>query len=110
MKKNISTIRGNTISFNFITDEEIDNAYFTAKRTTDKDDTDYFFQKTLNDGISLVDTTEEGYVYAVRVAPIDTNNIDGGEYFYDLQIGINGDVFTPLIGQLKIIDDVTREV
>lgn len=110
MNKDISTIRGNTYSFNFIVDEEIDNAYFTAKRTTNKDDTDYLFQKTLNNGISLVDTTEEGYVYAVRVAPEDTNDIEKGKYYYDLQIDINGDVFTPLIGKFKITDDVTREV
>ena len=109
MKKDIVIIRGNTFSFNFIIDEQIQNAYFTAKRTTNKDDTDYIFQKTLDNGISLVDNTEEGYVYAVRVAPEDTNNIDKGTYYYDLQIDINGDVFTPLIGKYKITDDVTRE-
>lgn len=110
MNKDISTIRGTTYSFNFIVDEEIDKAYFSCKRTMDKDDTDYLFQKTLNNGISLVDHTEEGYVYVVRVAPEDTNELDAGKYFYDLKIKINGDVIPPLIGKFKIINDVTREV
>jgi len=32
-----------------------------------------------------------------------------GYYYYDLQIKVGGDIFTPLLGQLKIIDDITKE-
>lgn len=109
MKKDIELIRGDTLSFNFILNETLNNAYFTCKRTTKKDDTDYLFQKSLGNGISLVEESEEGKVYAVRIAPEDTHDIDKGKYFYDLQIEINQDVFTPLIGKFKIMDDVTRE-
>ena len=109
MKKSISIIRGDTYSFNFIINETLDNAYFTCKKTMDINDTDYIFQKTLGNGISLVDTTEDGNVYVVRVAPDDTNEVNKGNYYYDLQLDINGDTFTPLIGKFKITDDVTRE-
>lgn len=104
MKKNISIIRGDTYSFNFIIEELLDNAYFSCKKTT------YLFQKSLGDGISLVEETEEGKVYVVRVAPEDTHDIAKGNYYYDLQLEKNGDVFTPLIGRFKITDDITREV
>ena len=46
--------------------------------------------------------------YRVRVAPIDTKTIEPGEYFYDMQIGINQDVYTILRGVLKVENDVTN--
>lgn len=110
MKKNLSVIRGNTFAFNFIVDEEVEEAYFSGKIDLNKDNTDYLFQKTLENGIELVEHTKEGYMYIVKVAPEDTNNLDEGTYFYDLQIKINGDIYTPLIGEYRIKDDVTREV
>ena len=110
MKKNISIIRGDTYSFNFIVEELLDDAYFSCKKTTNKDDVNYLFQKSLGDGISLVEETEEGKVYVVRVAPEDTHDITKGNYYYDLQLEKNGDVFTPLIGRFKITDVITREV
>lgn len=110
MKKDFSIIRGSTLSFNFVSDEPITKAYFSAKKTTDKNDTDYVFQKTMDNGISFVEQTEEGYVYVVRVAPEDTNDLDKGSYYYDLQLDIIDDSFTPLIGKLKIENDVTREL
>lgn len=36
-----------------------------------------------------------------------TESVEPGLYYYDLQIGINGDVFSILIGSLKIHSDVT---
>jgi hypothetical protein len=45
----------------------------------------------------------------VRVAPEDTEDIDPGTYAIDLQIGVNGDVATPILGTLKVLEDVTRE-
>ena len=110
MNKDLTSIRGNTIAFNFITTEAIQGAWFSAKRTTDMKDVDYLFQRELDNGISLIEQTEEGYLYGVRVPPEDTNDIDKGTYYYDLQIKINNDIYTPLIGKLKITDDVTREV
>ena len=110
MKKNISMIRGDTFSFNFVINEEVVNAFFTAKKTTRKDDTNYIFKKSLGDGITLVDQDQGEYTYCVRVAPEDTFNVNEDTYYYDLQINVTDDVYTPLIGRLKITYDVTREV
>ena len=32
-----------------------------------------------------------------------------GYYYYDIQIKVGCDVFTPLLGQLKIIEDIMKE-
>ena len=45
--------------------------------------------------------------YVVRIAPEDTKDVETGHYFYDMQIEINGDVFTILIGALKIRNGIT---
>ena len=44
----------------------------------------------------------------VRVAPFDTVEADAGRYFYDLQIGVDGDIFTVMRGVLEIEQDVTH--
>lgn len=106
-KKNLEMVRGDTLSFGIeISDEEgqliqVDTISFACKKTPH--DEEYLFQKTLNDGIS-----ESENKYVVRVAPEDTENADLGLYSYDLEIGVNGDIFTILIGTLKIINDITR--
>ena len=103
---NISMVRGDTLSFAFEVEgiDSLDTAYFSCK--VNSDDQNYVFQKSLSSGISLVD---EGK-YRVRVAPSDTENIEVGYYYYDLEIGVNGDVFTILRGRLKIDQDITRVV
>ena len=110
MKKDISIIRGDTFAFNFIINDVLGGAYLSAKTTTDKTDTKYVFQKTLNDGIELIGQEAGQYTYAVRIAPEDTNNLDTGKYYYDLQLEINDDVYTPLMGKINITYDITREV
>ena len=109
-KKNLEMVRGDTLSFGIeISDEEghlvtPDTIAFSCKKTPY--DTEYLFQKTLDDGISESQTKENTYV--VRVAPEDTEDAELGLYSYDLEIGLNGDIFTILIGTLKIISDITR--
>lgn len=101
---NIKMTRGDTLSFSFGVEgiDSLDDAYFTCKLNHD-DDTN-IFQKDLTDGISLVETGK----YRVRVAPEDTESVELGTYYYDLQIGKNSDVFTILKGVLEIEYDVTR--
>lgn len=109
-KKNLEMVRGDTLSFGIeISDEEgqlitPDTISFSCKKTPH--DEEYLFQKTLNDGISVSQTKPNTYV--VRVAPEDTENADLGLYSYDLELGLNGDIFTILVGTLKIISDITR--
>ena len=108
-RKDIEILRGETFSFAFKVSEEIENAQFTAKRTTNKDDTDYVFEKEIGDGITL--TGEEGgkKIYTVRLAPEDTNDLDAGIYYYDFRIIKDNDIFKLLVGKLEILSDVKRE-
>jgi len=111
MKKNIDMVRGDTLAFavkiTFDEDvQELDSAYFTCKRNYA--DTEPVFQKKLSNGIYVSEQTDDGLIYTVRVAPDDTKDVDAGKYYYDMEIGCNGDVFTILHGVLEIENDVTR--
>ena len=105
---NLFMVRGDTFRFSVeiegLTDDLTD-AYFSCKKN--KDDTIYTFQKSLGNGITKTEETETSKTYEVVVAPEDTENVDEGNYFYDLQIEVDGDVFTPLLAILKIEKDVT---
>ena len=103
-------IRGDTLAFAVkitfdSTAQELDSAYFTCKRNFN--DAVPVFQKKLNNGIYLSEQDGNSLYYIVRVAPVDTKNIDAGEYYYDFQISVNGDVFTVLYGVLMVNYDVT---
>lgn len=107
---NVKMVRGDTLAFavqvEFDEDvQNLDTAYFSCK--SNYDDYDYIFQKSLNDGIEIVGSDEKSVTYRVRVAPTDTKTLEPGNYFYDLQIGVNHDVFTIRKGVLKIERDMT---
>lgn len=106
MKKNLNMIRGDTLAFAIEIeglDQQLETCYFSCKRNIDDDN--YTFQKSLEDGIEMIETNK----YRVRVAPEDTKGKDVGKYYYDLQIGVNGDVHTVLRGQLDIETEITEE-
>lgn len=107
---NLEMTKGDTLSFGveiYNLGQNLDAAYLTCKRNYD--DSDNVFQKSLNDGITLDSHDEAGhYFYKIRVAPGDTENLDIGKYYYDLQIEVNGDVFTILKGILTIDFDVMQ--
>ena len=102
----ITMVRGDTLSFGLSIDgldgQDLETAFFTCK--SNKSNVSNVFQKSLGNGISKLDDGE----YVVRVAPEDTANVEAGKYFYDLQIGLNSDVFTILHGILEITQDVTH--
>lgn len=99
----IRLTRGDTLSFGFEIEgvSDIDTAYFTCKK--DINDNVNLFKKSLGAGITK---TDEGYI--VRVAPADTKDAEIGKYFYDLQIGVNNDIFTVLKGVLELTYDVSE--
>lgn len=104
---NLAMIRGDTFAFGVEIEglnQQLESAYFSCKLSAK--DQEYIFQKTLGNGISMVEMGK----YRVRVAPEDTVNLACKSYRYDLQIGVNGDVFTVLKGELTISDDITREI
>lgn len=112
-KTNLEMIRGDTLQFGIGVEfdeapQELESVFFSCKKNYDDDET--IFQKKLGDGISFLKADGNELYYVVRVAPEDTETIEAGHYYYDLQIGINGDVFTVLIGTLKIHSDVTLGV
>lgn len=103
---NIAMVRGDTLAFAVEIedlDQDLDTCFFSCK--SDPSDTEYVFQKSLDNGIEK----ESIGKYKVRVAPEDTENVEPGKYYYDLQIGLNSDIYTVLKGQLEIVFDITRE-
>lgn len=104
--KNLNMVRGDTLAFGVEIEnlnQDLDTCYFSCKK--DADDNDYIFQKSLEDGIEKVETG----VYRIRVAPSDTRLVEVGNYYYDLQIGVNDDIYTVLRGVLKIEREITGE-
>jgi len=82
--------------------QTLDAAYFSVKENPD--DADYVFQKSLSDGITqLTDGS-----YYVKIAPADTANLTKQKYYYDLEITIGEDVYTPRKGYLDVKWDITR--
>lgn len=108
--ENIAMVRGDTLAFGVEIEgntDDLDSAYFSVKQDIDSDE--YLFQKSLGDGISKVSTGEDSITYGVRIAPEDTENLEHDKYYYDLEIGLNDDVFTILRGALYLEKAVTRK-
>ena len=105
--QDIEMIRGDTLEFIVA----IEGATGTVSAVafscrTNMDATSYVFQKTVGSGITSLGDGQ----YKVRVAPADTATVTPGLYDYDLQftVGSSSDVYTPLIGKLRIHPDVTH--
>lgn len=100
---NIKMVKGDTESFGFEIEgvENLDSAYFSCKRNSQ--DENYLFQKSLNSGI----TQRVENQYVVRIDPDDTALLDPGQYWYDLEISKNGDVFTIFRGVLELLPEIT---
>lgn len=109
MDKNLKMVRGDTLAFGIEYDfddesnQDLDTCYFSCK--LNPDDENYIFQKSIGDGISKAGNNQ----YRVRVAPEDTDGIETGKYYYDLQIGLNNDIFTILKGVLIVEREITKE-
>lgn len=108
----LDMVRGDTLSFAVEigfdeSPQKLDSAFFSVKKNIDDDS--YMFQKSIaNNGIEYVKTDGNNLYYRVRVAPEDTKNVAEGTYFFDLQIGMNDDIFTVLKGTIRVDGDVTR--
>lgn len=101
---NLVMVRGDTLSFAMEIeglDQDLDTAYFTAKAnyTTNTP----LFRKSLENGIEKVSAG----LYRIRVAPSDTAGAQTGMYFYDLEIGVNSDIFTIMRGSLSLEPEVS---
>ena len=103
----LEMVRGDTLAFDLVFEAgEADNVSSIIMTCRRRDtDPDYIFKKEIGDG---VERTGEN-TYHVRVAPEDTENTVAGKYCYDVEVGIGEDIYTPLLGKLKIRQDVTYE-
>lgn len=106
MQKNLLMVKGDTFAFGMKfkgLEEGLDSAYFTVSQNLDSP---FVFQKTLNNGIELIETTEEYYRYRVIADPADTEDVETGVYNYSLKININSAKYTLLEGTFTIIQVV----
>lgn len=109
MRKNFEMIKGDTLAFavEIGFDEnpnDLEGASFTVKRNADGDN---LFQKSLGHGIDKVTALGNKLYYRVRLSPWDTKQLEAGYYYYDLEIRLNGDVFTILNGILILDSEIT---
>ena len=109
---NIIAVKGDTFSCAFTVEnlgQSIETAKFTCRDSLNNN-SNVLFQKSLNNGITLVETDIEKDIkkYAVRVAPNDTKNLNAGTFYYDLEIGVNSDIFTIMKGRFVLEQDCSR--
>ena len=100
----LSMVRGDTLEFQVVFEGlpgAIDAMAFTCRQYPGA--TSIVFQKTIGSGI----TAEQDGSYTVRVAPADTATIQPSMYAFDLQVTIGTDIYTPLIGSLEVVMDIT---
>lgn len=90
----------------------VDKAYFTVKeKVTDKN---AVLQKTLGNGITLMDETEEGKFFNLSICCSDTENLKTDfEYVFDIEIHSikeDGEVIkkTIMTGTMNLLPSSTR--
>lgn len=116
-KTNLEMIRGDTLSFGLeieyshfhgraVNPQKLETAVLTVKK--DYDDDTPVIRKELDKGITYEKTEHDKVYYIVRIAPEDTAGVEEGNYLYDLQIGLNEDIYTVLYGTLTVLNDVTK--
>lgn len=109
-KNDIKHVKGDTFSCGLTIenlDQELDTVYFTCRENLN-DNSDALFIKSLNDGITIVEEEENIYKYAIRIAPEDTKDLQSGTYYYDLEVGVNDDIFTIMKGKFILEQDSSR--
>lgn len=106
--ENLYLVKGDSFTFDIILSElenyeNVNSIFFSVKKT--KIDQNYTFQKSLTNGIISIDTLK----YRVCIEPQDSELLECGEYYYDLEIGINNDIYTIMMGILHITEDITKK-
>ena len=111
----IEIVRGDTLSYNFQLQgtggTEPSRITFMIKEDYEDSDADALVNLELADGITLqgYDSETDTLTYCVHMRPDKTENLDLARYYYDLQMVIDGDVFTLMKGRFTLDYDVTRE-
>ncbi len=84
---------------------------FTCKEHESDADNEAIIQKTSTPPNGIVITAPTEGKFDVTIAPEDTDGVCAEKYQYDIQIKLStGAVYTPIKGNLDIVEDVTKEV
>lgn len=82
--------------------DTLDEIYITVKKCF-RDKT-FKFQKRLSNGD--ITSLGEGR-YQFTIMPEDTDNLDFGEYVFDIELVITGRLKKTFVGKLRLTDEVT---
>jgi hypothetical protein len=114
----LQMIRGDSKTFAFmLTDADGDpidltiaSVTMTAKSVYTDADGAAVFQKTVGDGVTVIDDT--GGTITVDVEPEDTSDLSGVKHrlYFDVQVQTGTTVRTPVRGRLLVEPDVTVTV
>lgn len=88
-----------------ITHIDFTQIYMTCKRSTK--DVNPLFQKSLSAG-TIVKISDGDYQF--RIEPEDTNNLQFGDYVFDIELIYEDQIKQTTCGTLKICDEVTYAV
>lgn len=111
IRRDISIVRGDTMSFGFqikgLEGQRPTDILFTCKENTE--DNTPLFTCVLGESINeaAYDPDKDLLTYIVRVRPDQTAGLDLGRYFYDLEMKVNGDIITLMIGRFSIEAEIT---
>ena len=107
-KKNIEIVQGDTVAFGLEFEEvndtgdfiDLTSAYFTVRESFEGE---IKAQSSLGNGIAK----EEVGLYSVSLSHEQTSELTPGTYYYDMQVGIDDDIYTIFTGVLTVIPSVT---
>lgn len=111
IRRDISMIRGDTMSFSFqlkgLEGQRPEDIKFTCKETIE--DAEPLFTCYLNESITEIsyDPEKDLLTYRVRVRPYQTAELDLGRFFYDLELKVNGDIITLMTGRFSLEPEIT---
>lgn len=105
-------VRGNTFSRGFNIKgwkHDIDQVYFTIKEN--ENDKNYVLQKTLDNGINLVEEDENSKTYALTIEATDTDNFKTDyNYYFDIKIVSGTLKRTIIMGNLTLTNEITKTI
>lgn len=110
INQDIEIVKGDTLAFNFqVQGLDGSEATFTLTVKEHPDD-DILFTADLGDGITLdsYDELRDVATYNLRITPAKTKTLDIARYYYDLEMNVNGDVFTLMRGRFTLVYEISN--
>lgn len=111
IRRDISMIRGDTMSFSFqlkgLGGQRPEDIKFTCKETIE--DVNPLFILVLGEGVTEIsyDPDKDMLTYRVRVRPYQTAELELGRFYYDLELKVNGDIITLMTGRFSLEPEIT---